>query len=173
MARVYHPKSTSARVMDGVVAGLVGGVVAAVILFLLDGIFRGDFFFTPTVIGWLLTGDHDMTATSYILGVIVHFVLFALIGVGLVFYLPVFRRLNLNSILGGAIYGAIVGIAVFFVLLGLLNPAVVSAVDNKALLFASIVAGAAMGWWLARPAPVTTQPDATEQAVQEDQVVQE
>ena len=90
-----------------------------------------------------------------LIGLLIHFLLFALIGLGFVQYLPLFRRFKINPILGGAIYGAIMGLLIYFVFLNVLKPDIIKAIDNKALIVASAIGGAVIGWWLSRPVAET------------------
>jgi hypothetical protein len=156
MAQVYHPKKTSTKLLEGAVAGLLGGAVVALLMMVWDGLLYGDWLLTPTSLGWLATGTPQVSTASFLIGLLIHFLLFALIGLGFVQYLPLFRRFNINPILGGAIYGAIIGLLIFFVFLNAIKPDIIRAIDNKALIVASAIGGAVIGWWLSRPAPATT-----------------
>ena len=153
MAQVYHPKKTSTKLLEGAVAGLLGGAVVALLMAVWDALLYGNWVLTPTAIGWLATGTPSQSTGAFLVGLLIHFLLFALIGVGFVQYMPLFRRFNINPLLGGAIYGAVIGLLIFFVFLNAIKPDIIKAVDNKALIVASAIGGAVMGWWLSRPAP--------------------
>lgn len=155
MAQIYHPKKTSTKLLEGAVAGLLGGAVAALLMMVWDGLVYGNWFLTPNALGWLATGTPNESTASMLIGLLIHFLLFALIGLGFVQYMPLFRRFNINPILGGAIYGAVIGLLIFFVFLNALKPDIIRAVDNKALIVASAIGGAVIGWWLSRPAAET------------------
>lgn len=155
MAQIYDPKKTSTKLLEGAVAGLLGGAVAALLMMVWDGLVYGNWFLTPNALGWLATGTPNESTASMLIGLLIHFLLFALIGLGFVQYLPLIRRFNFNPILGGAIYGAIIGLLIFFVFLNALKPDIIRAVDNKALIVASAIGGAVIGWWLSRPAAET------------------
>ncbi len=156
MAQVYHPKKMSTKLLEGAVAGLLGGAVVALLMMIWDGLVYGNWFLTSNALGWLATGTPNQSMTSTLIGLLIHFLLFALIGLGFVQYLPLFRRFKINPILGGAIYGAIIGLLIFFVFLNAIKPDIIKTIDNKALLVASAIGGSVIGWWLSRPAPDTT-----------------
>ena len=155
MAQIYHPKKTSTKLLEGAVAGLLGGAIAALLMMVWDGLVYGNWFLTPNSVGWLAMGTPNESTASMLIGLLIHFLLFALIGLGFVQYLPLFRRFKINPILGGAVYGAIMGLLIYFVFLNALKPDIIRAVDNKALIVASAIGGAVMGWWLSRPAAET------------------
>lgn len=164
MAQIYHPKKTSTKLLEGAVAGLLGGAVAALLMMVWDGLLYGNWFLTPNALGWLATGTANQSMTSTLVGLLIHFLLFALLGVGFVQYLRLFKRFKINPILGGAIYGAIMGLLIFFVFLNSIKPDIIRAVDNKALIVASAAAGAVMAWWLSRPeAPAASQANTPKQ----------
>lgn len=151
MAQIYHPKKTSTKLMEGAVAGLIGGLLVAVLMLLWDGLVYGQWLTTPTAIGRLATGAQGDPTTSFLVGLVLHFLLFALIGVGFVQYMPLVRRFKFNALLAGAIYGAVIGLLIFYVFFNSIRPDIVRAIDNKALIVASALGGAAMAWWLSRP----------------------
>ncbi|MEO6458242.1 MAG: hypothetical protein ABIO92_08230 [Chloroflexia bacterium] len=155
MAQVYHPKKTSTKLLEGAVAGLLGGAVVALLMAIWDGLLYGNWVLTPTAIGWLATGTPSQSTEAFLVGMLIHFLLFALIGLGFVQYLPLFRRFKINPILGGAIYGAVIGLLIFFIFLNAIKPDIIRAIDNKALIVASAAGGAVIGWWLSRPTAET------------------
>jgi len=155
MAQVYHPKKTATKLLEGVVAGLLGGAVVGLLMMVWDGLVYGRWFLTPNAIGWLATGTPNESIGTTLIGLLIHFLLFALIGLGFVQYMPLLRRFNINPILGGAIYGAVMGLLIFFVFLNSIKPDIIRAIDNKALIVASAIGGAVIGWWLSRPAAET------------------
>ena len=158
MAQVYHPKKTSTKLLEGLVAGLLGGAVVALLMMVWDGFVYGNWFLTPNALGWLTTATPDpQNMTLTLLGLLIHFLLFALIGLGFVQALPLFRRFNVNPILAGAIYAAIMGLLILFVYLNFVKPDIVKTIDNKALLVTSAIGGAVIGWWLSRPAPAANK----------------
>ena len=96
------------------------------------------------------------------LGLLLHLLVFALLGVGLVQYMPLFRRFKIDRILGGAIYGVLVFLTVYWYLLSFLNSNVAANMNLIALFVASVLGGAVMGWWLKRAAaPAQAAPSTT------------
>jgi hypothetical protein len=156
MARAYQEKKTSTKLLEGLVAGLLGGVVSAVVIILADLLLRSDhpWWYTPSLIGSLVTGTpQDNVAqpgAPFIIGLLIHLVLFALAGIGLTFYAPIFRRFRINEALAGAIYGGIIWLFVFFLFFNSIKPDISHMVNNWALFVACVLGGAAIGWWLRR-----------------------
>ncbi len=155
MAQVYYPKKTSAKLLDGAVAGLIGGAVAIVVMVLSDFITPGRSWWNSTsVVGSIFTGVQNFNTASpdmasLLLGVVLSLLVYALIGMGLPSYMPIFRRFNLHPALGGALYGLLVWL---FVDVLFLNALTSGRLNMLWLLPANLLAGAAMGWWLKRTA---------------------
>ncbi len=149
MAQIYHEKKLSEKIIEGVVAGLIGGAVMAVVVIVIDFAFRnGNWNATFGTIGSLVS---SVNGTKSPIGMVIHLLLWALIGYGFTMYRPIFRRFNIPLVLGGAIYGLLVGLLVYALFLASLKPIVPSLVGAALLVLASTLGGAAMGLWLARP----------------------
>jgi hypothetical protein len=105
-----------------------------------------------SVIGSLFTGQKNFNTVSpdmgtLLLGLVLSLVVYAIIGLGLPSYLPIFRRFNIHPILGGALYGLLIWLAVDVLFLNGLTSGRLSMLW---LLPADLLGGAAMGWWLSR-----------------------
>ena len=163
MAKVYHRKNTSDKILEGLIAGLLGGVVVALLMLLVDLLTPDrSWWSTPSVIGSLFTGVTNFNTASpdmgsLLIGLIIHFIVFGLIGVGFTFYRPIFRRFNLNMVLAGAIFGAVMWLLVFLLFFNALWPGFLARQNSIALFVATVIGGATMGWWLSRPARPATQ----------------
>lgn len=158
MARVYHEKSLSAKLLEGAIAGLIGGLATVVLIMILDlALSGGAWWLTPSAIGSTATGTGSSPAsgldTSFFVGLLILLLVFALLGVGFGSYRPLFRQFHINQILGGAVYGAFVWLVLFFLFLRSISPAM-GRINPIAFLVAMIVGGAAIGWWASRPQPV-------------------
>jgi len=163
MARVYHPKSTAAKYLDGAVAGLLGGVITAVIVTLGDIVIPDRSWWSSlSAVGGIFTGATNFNTastdwSSWLIGLLLTLVAFVLFGMGLVGYLPLFRILKLDALIGGLIYGVLLWVVVDLIFL---NPLTSGRINLIVLLVADLIAGAAMAWWLVRavrPAPGVTQ----------------
>lgn len=158
MAQVYHGKSTGAKLLEGLVAGLLGGLLVAIIMLAVDVVTPArPWWATVGLVGSLLSGTPEgniktFDIGTYIIGALIHFVIFALAGMGLVQYAPLFRRFKIDLILGGAIYGAIIYLAIFLYAFSIFKPGIPANMNNIALFIASVLGGALMGFWLKRPA---------------------
>src|SRR5947199_3274024 len=101
MAQVYYPKKTSTRYIEGAGAGLVGGVVTAIVATLGDVLIPDRTWWTSlSVVGGIITGATNFNTGStdwgsWILGLVLNLAAFALFGMGLVGYLPLFRAFKL------------------------------------------------------------------------------
>ena len=155
MAKVYHPKKTSAKLLDGAIAGLFGGVLALVVMVISDWLTPARSWWTSTsVIGSIFTGVRDFNTASpdmasLLIGLVLSLLIFALVGMGLPSYMPIFRKFKLHPALGGAIYGLLIWL---FVDVLFLNGLTSGRLSMLWLLPANLLAGAAMGWWLKRNA---------------------
>ncbi len=162
MAQIYHPKKTSAKLAEGFVAGVIGGIVILLLLVIADVLTANrSWWYSTSLFGGLFTGVRDFNTaspdvTSLVLGVVVLLALFGLLGMGLIFYTPLFRRFNLDPILGGAIYGLFIWFTVLFLFMNAFWPGFVSNMNNIALAIATVIGGAAMGFWLKRSSSTTT-----------------
>lgn len=158
MARVYQAKPTSTKFLEGAIGGLLGGLAFGIVMSVAD-------FLTPErpwwstfwLFGTILTGTpvseiNNFNVVTYALGWLIHLLMFVLLGVGLVQYVPLFRKFKIDRILGGAIYGVIVFLAVYWYLVAFLNSNVSANLNLIALFIASVVGCAVMGWWLKRAA---------------------
>ncbi len=151
MAQVYHPKKTSAKLLDGAVAGLVGGLVATIVIVLSDVLTPNrSWWNSVSVVGSILTGGKDFNTASpdmasLLVGLILSLVIFAILGMGLPSYLPIFRRFKIHPVLGGALYGLLIWL---FLDVLFLNGLTSGRLSMLWLLPADLLAGAAMGWWL-------------------------
>jgi hypothetical protein len=164
MARVYYPKKTSTKLLEGATAGLLGGAAVFVVMVLADLLTPNRSWWTSAgVVGSLFTGVTNLNTrvpdmSPFLIGVLLTIAGFALFGIGLVYYMPLFRRFNINPILGGAIYGLILWVAIDLLIL---NPITGGRLNLVTLLVADLIAGAAMGWWLSRPQDTRSTPEAT------------
>lgn len=151
MAQVYHPKKMSAKLLDGAVAGILGGLVATIVTVLADMLTPNRSWWTSiSVIGSIFTGVKDFNTASpdmgsLLIGLILGLLIFAILGMGLPSYLPIFRRFNIHPVLGGALYGLLIWL---FLDLLFLNGLTSGRLSMLWLLPADLLAGAAMGWWL-------------------------
>ena len=156
MAQVYYPKKTSTKMVEGATAGLIGGVVATIVTVLADALTPDRSWWTSiSVVGSIFTGEKNFNTASpdmasLLIGLVLSLIAYALLGMGLPSYLPLFRRFNIHPALGGAIYGLLIWLAVDVLFLNGLTSGRLSLLW---LLPADLLAGASMGWWLTRSAP--------------------
>lgn len=154
MAKAYHEKKLTTKLLEGAVGGLAGGAVAAVVLMVIDAVTRAgnSFWHTISAFGSLLTGGGTNgtppLGAAFFIGLVALLLFFALIGMGLTSYLPIIRRLGWSAILLGAVYGVLIWLLVPFLLFNFLNPSMGATVSTWALLIASVVGCAVIGWWL-------------------------
>lgn len=152
MAQAYYPKATSTRLAEGVVAGLLGWVAFSVLVVLGDLLIPSRSWWTSLgLFGTPITGVTNfntptMDVGPVLVGVVVVLVLFVLLGVGLVYYMPLFRRFRLHPLIGGALYGVLMWLVLG---LALFNPLTGGRFNLVTLFIADVVAGAVMAWWLA------------------------
>jgi hypothetical protein len=153
MAQVYYPKKTPTKMMEGAVAGLFGAVAYSLVLLIADLLIADRSWWTsPSVIGGIITGNDNFNTAapdvgSLLLGLLLTFAAFTLIGVGLINYMLLFRRFKVHPVLGGALYGLFIWVAVHLLFLNALTGGKLNLI---ALLVADVLAGAVMGWWLYR-----------------------
>lgn len=167
MAQIYHAKPTSTKLLEGAIAGLLGGLAFALVMLIADFLTpQRPWWSTFWLIGTILTGTpvaeiNRFNIVNIGLGLLLHLLVFALLGVGLVQYVPLFRRFKIDRILGGAIYGVVVFLSVYWYLVSFFFPGVSANLNLIALFIASVVGGAVMGWWLKRAAaPAKAAPTA-------------
>jgi hypothetical protein len=158
MAQIYYPKKTSTKLAEGAVAGLLGGVVVLPLLALADVLTpERSWWSTISLFGAIFTGVRDFNTSSpdmasLITGAILVLLVFALSGLGFGNYLVLFRRFKIPAWLGGALYGVFIGGA-FMIFLNAWWPDIVRQQNVLAILIASAIGGAVLGWWLStRPA---------------------
>src|SRR4051812_27888773 len=165
MAQIYYPKKTSTKLLEGALSGVIGGIVVIVVMALVDffltpappptpspfTVSSGIWWLTPSAIGSSITGQpgghQDMLDWSYPVGIVLILAAFALLGIGIMNYKPIFRRFHISPALGGAAYGALAWLSLFFFFLKVVNPQA-ARINPWALLVAMVLGGAAMGWWL-------------------------
>lgn len=141
---------------EGAVAGLMAGALVAVLMVLVDLLTpQRPWWSTPSLFGALLSGTpegnaKDLNVAALVLGLVIHFILWALAGAGFVQYRPIFRRFKIDLILGGAIYGLIVYLLFYLYFFWSLKSGITANLNNIALAIASVLGGAVMGWWLKR-----------------------
>ncbi|HST04235.1 MAG TPA: hypothetical protein VLQ48_05810 [Chloroflexia bacterium] len=153
MARSYERKKTSTKLLEGFTAGLAGGVAFILVLMIADVLAQAsDIFYTVSLFGSILTGSTITAApgagASFLVGVLLLLIIFGLLGIGIVYYLPIIYRLGLHKAVFGAIYGVLIWLLVFFFALGVINQSVAARTNWWVLCIASIIAGAAIGWAL-------------------------
>lgn len=131
--------------------------MVAVIMMASDALTRtgSPWWYTPSLIGSLVTGTPqgnvaDLNA-SFLIGALLHFAMFAIIGLGFVSYKRLFQRFKVPVWTGGALYGALIWLSIFFIALNTLKPEASSLLNQAVLFVACIVGGAALGWWISRP----------------------
>lgn len=160
MAQVYHPKSTATKFLEGFVAGLLAGLLVALIMLVVDLLTPNrPWWSTVGLVGSLLSGTPEANIknfdiVTYIIGAIIHFLIFGLMGLGFVQYVPLFKRFKIDLLLGGAIYGAIIYGAIFLYAFNVFKPGIPANMNNIALFIACVLGGVLMGYWLKRAANV-------------------
>jgi ABC-type glucose/galactose transport system permease subunit len=160
MAKVYHPKSTTTKLMEGAIGGLVFGAVMGLIVLLSDLLTPDrSWWSTISIVGQLVTGQQETNTSapdmaSLIIGLLINLVLVVLIGIGFGYYMPLFRRFNVHPIIGGVIYGLVIWIVLDLLFLA---PATGNRVNLIWLLVADLLGGAALGWWFSRPSKPAPQ----------------
>ncbi len=162
MARIYQPKPTSTKLFEGASAGLLGGLAFALVMLIADFLTpQRPWWSTFWLIGSIITGTpmpeiNRFNIVTLGVGLVLHVLVFTLLGVGLVKYVPLFRRFKIDRILGGAIYGVLVFLTVYWYLLSFVSPTAAANMNLIALFVASVLGGAVMGWWLKRAAQPKT-----------------
>jgi len=171
MAQVYYPKKTYEKYLNGAVAGLLGGAIVAVVATIADILIPDQSWWTSlSIVGSIFTGATNFNTaspdwTSWLIGLVSTLLAFVLFGMGLVGYLPLFRRFSVHPILGGLVYGLLLWV---FVDLIFLNPLTGGKLNMIVLLVADLIAGAAMAWWLSWS--TRAQPGSTTVASDEDKI---
>jgi len=151
MAQVYYPKKSSQKLLEGAVAGLLGGVAALLVAVLSDVLTPNQSWWSSiSQVGGIFTGKRDFNTAapdmgSLLLGLVISLVVWAFMGMGLPSYLPIFRRFNIHPALGGALYGLLIWL---FLDVLFLNGLVGGRLSLLWLLVADLIGGAVMGWWL-------------------------
>ncbi|MEO8287993.1 MAG: hypothetical protein ABI670_16315 [Chloroflexota bacterium] len=156
MAQIYHPKKTSTKMIEGAAAGLVGGVVVALVMIILDAVLRnGSWWYTLSLLGSVVYGTAEANVAAvgaaFVIGTLILLVVFALVGMGFTSYKPLFRRFNIPLWAGGAIYGAFIWLTLFFIFLNAIKPSISGMINQIAFFIASVLGGAALGYWSGRP----------------------
>lgn len=157
MSQVYYEPRASDKIIAGVIAGLLGGAVAGLFLLLVDALFLypGRWWQTPSAVAGLFYGSPESNVATanaaFPVGLLVHFLLFALAGIGFVYYRPLFRKFKIPMVVGGAIYGLITWLLLFLFLFNAIRPSVLQNVNIWAVLVGFILGGATIGYWLGRP----------------------
>ena len=153
MAQTYYPKKTSTKLIEGAIAGLLGGAVTLVVMVLIDLVWpERSWWYTVSLFGGIFTGrDRFNTASpdiaSLIIGVLLVLAVLTLAGMGFINYLVLFRRFKIPAWLGGATYGVLIG-GSFMILLNAWWPDIVRQQNVLAVLLASAIGGAVFAWWL-------------------------
>ena len=157
MAQIYYPKKTSTKLAEGAVAGLLGGAASLPVMAVADVLTpQRSWWSTISLFGGIFTGSRDFNTASpdlaaLAIGVLLVLAVFALGGLGFVNYLVLFRRFKVPAWLGGALYGVLLG-GSFLILLNAWWSDIVRQQNVLAILIASAIGGAVIGWWLgARP----------------------
>ena len=153
MARSYERKKTSTKLLEGFTAGLAGGLAFIIVLMIADSLAKAlDIFYSVSLFGSILTGEAVGTAigpgVTFLVGALLLLIVFGLLGIGIVYYLPIIYRLGLHKALFGAIYGILIWLMVFFFALGVINQNVAKLANGWVLCIGSIIAGAVTGWAL-------------------------
>src|SRR5437868_3776947 len=123
MAQIYYPKKTSTKYLEGAVAGILGGVAGALVMTVGDALIPERSWWTSLgVVGAIFTGASNFNTASpdwgsWIVGLVLTLAAYALFGMGLVGYLPLFRIFKLNPILGGILYGLLLWVLVDLIFL--------------------------------------------------------
>ncbi|MDQ3931137.1 MAG: hypothetical protein M3328_18575 [Chloroflexota bacterium] len=158
MARIYQPKRTSTKLLEGATAGLLGGLAFVAVMLVADLLTPlRPWWSTFWLIGSIVTGTplaeiNRFNIVTLLVGLVLHLVVFALAGIGLVQYVPLFRRFKIAKEIGGAAYGVLVFLTLYWYLLSFLNANVGANMNYLALFLASVLGGGLMGWWLKRAA---------------------
>jgi hypothetical protein len=151
MAKVYYPKTATAKLMDGVQAGLAGGVVFLLVMLLTDVLTPARSWWNAiSTIGSIITGVQNFNTASpdfgsLLLGMLLTLVAFALFGMGLPSYMRLFRMLNIPPAVGGALYGLLLWLLVHLLVI---NGLTGGRINLWWALLGYLAAGAAMGQYL-------------------------
>ena len=147
--------------LGGAIAGLAGGVAMAVVAALLSASMGQDIWHEPKRIAAIVYGPAALAAGfdlgPVLLGTLLHLLVSALLGA--VFGIVTRRGLHLTSdfgtpIMAGLVYGLLIWMAAYFVVLPLFNPALLE-VYPPAFIIQHVAYGVVLGtvyMWL-RPEP--------------------
>jgi hypothetical protein len=148
--------------LGGAIAGLAGGVAMAVVAALLSASMGQDIWHEPKRIAAMIYGPAALASTGFdpgpvLLGTLIHLLVSALLGA--LFGIVTRRGLRLTSdfgtpVMAGLVYGLLIWMAAYFVVLPLLNPALLD-VYQPAFIIKHVAYGVVLGlvyMWL-RPLP--------------------
>jgi len=148
--------------LGGAIAGLAGGVAMAVVAALLSASMGQDVWHEPKRIAAMIYGPAALASSGFdlgpvLLGTLLHLLVSALLGA--IFGIVTRRGLRLTSdfgtpVMAGLVYGLLIWMAAYFVVLPLLNPTLLD-VYPPAFIIQHIAYGVVLGlvyMWL-RPQP--------------------
>ena len=161
------PQSSASPLPDviglgGAIAGLAGGVAMAIVAALLSASMGQDIWHEPKRIAVIVYGPAALISPGFdpgpvLVGSLIHLLVAALLGA--IFGIVTRRWLHLTSdfgtpVMAGLVYGLLIWMAAYFVVLPLLNPALLE-VYTPAFIIQHVVYGVVLGlvyMWL-RPEP--------------------
>lgn len=148
--------------LGGAIAGLAGGVAMAVVAALLSASMGQDIWHEPKRIAAIIYGPAALASSGFapgpvLLGTLLHLLVSALLGA--IFGIVTRRGLHLTSdfgtpVMAGLVYGLLIWMAAYFVVLPQLNPALLE-VYQPAFIIQHVAYGVVLGlvyMWL-RPEP--------------------
>jgi len=162
-----NPRSAASTLPDviglgGAIAGLAGGLAMAVVAALLSASMGQDIWHEPKRIAAIVYGPAALAASGFdlgpvLLGTLLHLLVSALLGA--IFGIVTRRGLHLTSdfgtpIMAGLVYGLLIWMVAYFVVLPQLNPALLE-VYPPAFIIQHVAYGVVLGlvyMWL-RPQP--------------------
>jgi len=162
-----NPRSSVSPLPDvvglgGAIAGLAGGVAMAVVAALLSASMGQDIWHESKRIAVIVYGPSALAASGFdlgpvLVGTLIHLLVSALLGA--IFGIVTRRWLHLTSdfgtpVMAGLVYGLLIWMAAYFVVLPVLNPALLE-VYAPAFIIQHVAYGVVLGlvyMWL-RPAP--------------------
>jgi uncharacterized membrane protein YagU involved in acid resistance len=148
--------------LGGVLAGLAGGVAMAIVAALLAAWMGQDIWHEPKRIAAIVYGPAAFAQAGFelgpvLVGTLIHLLVSALLGA--LFGIVTRRWLHMTSdfgapVLAGLIYGMLIWLVAYFVVLPLLNPALLD-IYAPAFIIQHVVYGVVMGlcYMLLRPEP--------------------